>query len=450
MKRVLFFICMMAAACLAAGKKVQSRMGDIWLYKDKAEKETSCQLAFGEEASIVEIGKDQVLIKSRDRDCQGWAQKKQLEYVPQDGSSILYSTDAPALCCFGPCSFPSEEEVRASRFQFAEQVAALYKDSSFFAVVDSNNFFQEKFVSFRDSLYHFYMTHPEDSVGHRSFVERLMPFSHPRNMEIIRMEWDDVLKGILDSVNALYGYEIGRGDVLFDSLYQANYEQIHKSLGGLSPENRRLIQLVLARYERSLLKDDTERHELAERVRPLADSVARENKNVNPWHLAGIPERLGRVAYVKKYSFYFAHGFFNTHLFSDKRSLEGGLLGWEFYLGGTTRIGDFALYDGLAAGFKKDGSGTFILDAGLMYRPNLPFGHLWSIQPEFGGGGVFISDDIVPYYFGGIRYERAKKSGGTEEGPAGYLNGWSVGVSAKMIGTDLVGVKLDLRWTIRG
>lgn len=448
MKRVLFFICMMAVACLAAGKRVQSRMGDIWLYKDKAEKETSCQLAFGEEASIVEIGKDQVLIKSRDRDCQGWAQKKQLEYVPQKKSSIIL--DEIPLCCLGPCSFPSEEEVRASRFQFAEQVADFYKDSTFIAVVDSSEVFKKKVESFRDSLYRFYMTHPEDSVEHRSFVESLIPFPHPRNMEIARMEWDDVLEGILDDENARYGYVIGMGDVLFDSLYQANYEQIYNSLDSLSPENRRLIQLVLIRYEMILLRDEKERRELTERARPLADSVARENKNVNAWRLAGIPERLNRVAYVKKYSFYFAHGFFNTHLFSDKRSLEGGLLGWEFYLGGTTRIGDFAFYDGLAGGLKKDGSGTYILDAGLMYRPNLPFGHLWSIQPEFGGGGIFISDDIVPYYFGGIRYERAKKSGGTEEGPAGYLNGWSVGVSAKMIGTDLVGVKLDLRWTIRG
>lgn len=78
----------------------------------------------------------------------------------------------------------------------------------------------------------------------------------------------------------------------------------------------------------------------------------------------------------------------------------------------------------------------------------MPFGKLWSIQPEIGIGALISKlDDRYFYYSPGIRFEKSMNNPfNTLERPLGFINGWSVGIAAKMNKKDIMGIKVDLRW----
>lgn len=73
-------------------------------------------------------------------------------------------------------------------------------------------------------------------------------------------------------------------------------------------------------------------------------------------------------------------------------------------------------------------------------------GYMWAVQPEI-GVGYYDFDKDVYYYSLGIRYERSVESLNYRlHNWPGIINGWSVGISAKMKYAHFLGVTTDVRF----
>lgn len=456
MKRILFFIAIaLMVGETTAVKTVRLRLGDKDLYKDQNETEVSCTMTYNDLANIEKIGENHVLVKTQ-KGCQGWIKKTHLEYAKT------------------ACVFPRTENLEIyTSAEIADSVLAYYKDSSLYYLIhdttkydgsaQTNDFYEKKellfknFANFRDSLFRYYITHPGEPIENRDFYEKHLNNGRNDLLKIARMEWDLLQEGPL----LLYT------DVIFDSVYRANHKQIMDSLNHIHVQDNRLIRLALLsnRYMTSEASNKLTPYENKIAMQNLADTIARESKfyngkGANVWNYGYVQKRQTREEHAKNNDLYLGFGLFSIHLMGKSSDSRAESIGYEFLAGIVTKYGDFIAT--LGGGFGINTGEAFeyedetiehhdilgIYDLSVIYRPNLPFGKLWSIQPEIGIGALISKlDDRYFYYSPGIRFEKSMNNPfNTLERPLGYINGWSVGVAAKMNKKDIMGIKVDLRW----
>ena len=168
---------------------------------------------------------------------------------------------------------------------------------------------------------------------------------------------------------------------------------------------------------------------------------------------------------------YWVYGGFEasfSHLQGSQDSIYGEFIGLHFLLGMPTRIGTFALNASINFGINKGSSfkipnekdktdsasfehNAFVpaTDFTLLYRPIFNIHdkyNMWAVQPEI-GIGYYDFDKDVYYYSLGIRYERSVESLNYRlHNWPGIINGWSVGISAKMKYAHFLGVTADVRF----
>lgn len=336
----------------------------------------------------------------------------------------------------------------------ADSIALIYGDNAYMSLVDSADAFDGRLRMLSDSLYLYYMNHPEKPIEHREFVENKLLGKSVNELKVARMEWN-----LLPEEFHFYG------DRWFDFIYQQNYERIHNSLDSLPLDRQRMIRLFILDYERDRLKEERAHYDKSMELQALADTIGAAHPETDAWKMVQVTRRPSRMEHVRKDRLALGAGVFLTHLRDEDGKLKGESLGGKFYLGGKTFIGDFFVYGGGALGYnsgksfvykedKKEknvrkGSMVGVFDGGMMYRPNIPFGYLWSVQPELSLGFLnsYYFDGM--YYGGGVRFERTmQRYYNTLGNPAGFISGWSVGVSAKMSGSNMVGLEADVRWML--
>ncbi|MBQ3714581.1 MAG: hypothetical protein II892_03220 [Fibrobacter sp.] len=301
----------------------------------------------------------------------------------------------------------------------------------------------ERFKVLRDSLHRYYMTHPDEPIEHREFYEEFFEKGDDL-LKVARMEWDLLLKEsiLLNTV-----------DSIFDSVYEANHSQIMDSLNRLSDYDRRIIQYAL--LVREFNKKDyasVEKMHVGMKIQALQDTIDRDapvyGRNETNKTMINLRRQSRRDHQIV--DFYLGFGIVGMHLFGQDSSNSAESLGFEFLMGKVTVIGDFVLIVGEIGGLDSDKRFFGLTEAFAMYRPNLPFGYLWSVQPEFGVGWMYSGFDVPGFvYSTGVRFEKSmNKPVNTLTRPAGYINGWGIGLTALMNYANLVGVKVDLRWAI--
>lgn len=299
----------------------------------------------------------------------------------------------------------------------------------------------ERIKVLMDSLHRYYMTHPDEPIEHREFYEYCFENSDGL-FKVARMEWDLLLKKPI---------HLNTVDSIFDSVYEANHSQIMDSLNRLPDKDRRIVQYAL--LVREFNKKDyasVEKMLVGLEIQALRDTIVRENPDFEK-NKTNIMLNLRRHSRKEHNAvFYLGFGIPYMHLFGQDSSNSAETLGYEFLMGKVTVIGDFVLIAGNAGGLDSDKKFFGLTEAFAMYRPNLPFGYLWSVQPEFGVGWMYSGFDVPGFvYSAGVRFEKSmNKPVNTLERPAGYINGWGIGLTAIMKYANIVGVKLDLRWAI--
>ena len=300
----------------------------------------------------------------------------------------------------------------------------------------------ERFKVLKDSLHRYYMTHPDEPIEHREFYEDFFEKGDDL-LKVVRMEWDLLLK---ESIS------LTTGDSVFDSVYEANHSQIMDSLNRLPDQDRRIIQYALLVHEfREKDYASVEKMHVGMEIQALLDTIFRENPGFEI-NETNMPRVYQRRHSRKEHNalLYLGFGIPYMHLFGQDSSNSAETLGYEFLMGKVTVIGDFVLIAGISGGLESDEHFFSLTEVFAMYRPNLPFGYRWSVQPEFAIGWMYSGFEAPGFvYSTGVRFEKSMNQPvNTLERPAGYINGWGIGLTAIMKYANIVGVKLDLRWAI--
>lgn len=437
MLKLFFFIqSILFVQSVLAGTFVIPRTGDVLIFKDIDGSQQSCTLSFNEVADIKKDLNEYVFLR-KEPDCQGWARKKDLQYAQYFYSrpnvrafSTTFSREDEIISI--PDGMPEENDsVDFLRKEFADSIFSYLGDSTLFIYVNTLNHkaFDRRIKTIGDSLYLYYMTHPEEPIKHREFlVGKLL--RKTTEISIVRMEWDLVTEFIQ------YSYYDG----LFDSLYFVNKKQINDSLMRYDDPKRVRIQYALMEYnlEKIPKKNKSEIIAKVKEMRAFLDSTdIRKN---------GYPSRLKtRKEYVNTEGMcYIGIGSYLVYNVENDSIEKGVSLGIDVLLGYSAFVGDF-VFKGSFIAYGSNGSFS---DFGLMYRPNLPLGYVYSIQPEFSVGELNIDGNYSSSYYAlGIRFEKSLlETYHIIDRPPGYIVGWSIGLTAYMNYLNMIALKMDIRW----
>lgn len=439
MKFIFFILSILFVQSALAGTFVTPKRGDVLIFKYIDEFQQSCTLSYNELAVIKKDLNEYVFLR-KSPDCQGWARKKDLQYAhyfyprPSDKACKTFATPSSedVIIISSPDGMPEENDsVDVLRKEFADSIFYYFGDSTLFIHVNTLNHdaFDRRIETIGDSLYLYYMIHPEEPIKHREFlVEKLL--RKPTEMSIVRMEWDLVPELIR------YSYY----DDLFDSLYLVNQKQIKDSLMRYDDPKRVRIQYALMEYDlKNILKEN--KSEIISKMKEMRAFL--DSTDIRKYDY---PSSLKtRKEYVKIEGMcYIGVGSYLVYNVENDSIEKGVSLGIDVLLGYPTFVGDFVF----RGSFIAYGSNGVFSDFGLMYRPNLPLGYVYSIQPEFSVGELEIDRKYsLLYYALGIRFEKSmQKIDYIIERPPGFIMGWSIGLTAFMSYFNMIALKMDIRW----
>ena len=447
MKKFITTLLLIAIASSSAMDMVRSRSDELWLLQRPDGSGDPCKIEYGEPAQIV-TEKNGLLLISGFSSCMGWAEKSDLTYIPKDPRSPTLSQHTVDICTWrNTCSAPKITlQIRKAA---ADSVALYTGDSTILDYANQDNGeksspFITRFEEITDSLYKVYIGKPFSKIKHWSFFKYAILKNHD-NIFFARMEWD--------SIPTAFHLE---HDPVFDSVYTANRSMYLDSLKKIDPLRRWSITLSMIEYE----KDSKE-------LQAIADSLGQLNFKYGKYDsdfykkLYTMQEMPRRLPLEHGYWVYGGFQASFSHMQGSQDSIYGEFIGLHFLLGLPTRIGTFALNASINFGintgssFKTDSASfehnDYVLatDFALLYRPIFNIHdiyNMWAVQPEI-GIGYHEFDKEVHYYSLGIRYERSvEKLDYRLHSWPGIINGWSVGISAKMKHWHFLGVTADVRF----
>lgn len=456
LKKFITPLLLIAIASSSAMDMVRSKSDALWLVQRPDGSGTTCKMEYGEPAETV-TEKNGLLLINTFSNCMGWTKKSDLTYIPQDPrprSPALLPHTIDICTWRNTCSDPRiTVQIRKAA---ADSVALYTGDSTILDYANQDNGeksspFITRFEEITDSLYKAYISNLSSKIEHWSFFKYAI-LKKRDNIYFARMEWD--------SIPTAFHLE---HNPVFDSIYAANRNMYLDSLKKIDPLKRWSITLSMMEYEKE-----------SEELQAIADSLGRLYFKYGKYDsefykklytLQKMPHR------IPLKDGYWVYGGFEasfSHLQGSQDSIYGEFIGLHFLLGMPTRIGTFALSASINFGINKGSSfkipnekdktdsasfehNAFVpaTDFTLLYRPIFNIHdkyNMWAVQPEI-GVGYYDFDKDVYYYSLGIRYERSVESLNYRlHNWPGIINGWSVGISAKMKYAHFLGVTADVRF----